>query len=179
MIEGHNSTHANVTFTLRKVTVSESEGNYYVTEIAGSQKNLETSFSIVGGVLGYMSMEGLLTKGKRKNVYTETYADSNMLRVHQDSTVTRDATTAKLKLAFDGENRHDVYEEFLIYINNGIVEWYDTARKRYAYFILVDSVEPSEDEWKKGKYVVCEFKLQNILGNTFRTKDQTTGKLTE
>lgn len=177
--EAKNDAGSGITFTMNKVSsiVDNNNGTYTVTLQSGTSKNLESSFNkktnnVTTGVMGYCSCEGLLNKGKRKNAYTETYADSNRLRVHQDANVTREATEITFKFAFAGVDRRKVYEDFVSYLKNGTIEYHDTARGRYAYLILIDAVEPSDDFWKgSDRYILCDFKFKNIFGNTFSTKN--------
>jgi len=165
------------TFTLRKVTISDAGT---IGTISGeNEKNIESSFTTyttsgqtqtATGFVGYVKFDGLLDKGKRKNVYTESYADSDRLRVYQASGVTREATNAELTLAFTGATRQDSYKAFYDYVKNGILQYHDNARGKYAFLTLIDPVQPSEDVWKGNEqYILCTFKFQNLYGTTFST----------
>lgn len=114
----------------------------------------------------YSRCEGLLAKGKRKNIHTETYADSGELRVWMDeNAVCREATNITLTLFFTGDNRKAVYDSFCEYISNGKFYYWDTMRKKLAYMVLIDAVKPKEDSYKGSiPYILGEFKLQNLWG---------------
>lgn len=131
------------------------------TLIANTLKDLEKDFN----GLKYSQCEGLLNKGKRKNVYTEEYADSDTLRVWQDSDVTREATTITFTFCFVGTTRKSVYQSFYEYVKNGIISYYDTARLKEARLILVDALEPSDDIFVGSTpYIKANFKFQNLWG---------------
>ena len=113
----------------------------------------------------YSKFEGLENKGKRKNVYTESYADSDELRVWQGKEVTREATNVTLSLCFVGEKRQDDYEDFYNTISNGKFFYWDTKRKKKAYLILIDAYEVKEDVWVgSGPYKYVQVKFQNLWG---------------
>lgn len=159
------------TFSLLKVNISSSGA--ISTASGETTKNLESSFttytsSVKTGFIGYVKFEGLLDKGRRKDIYTEAYADSDRLRVHQGSGIAREATTMELTLAFTGSTRKDSYKAFYDYVKNGIIQYNDTARGKYAFMVLMDAVAPSDDEWKGSEpYILCKFKFQNLYGTTF------------
>lgn len=128
----------------------------------GEEKiDLETRF--VG--LRYSKCEGLLDKGKRKNIYTETYSDSDKLRVWQGSEVTREATDVTFKFFFLGDSRQATYEDFYAYVSNGEITYYDTKRKKEAVLVLIDAIKVKEDYWKgTTNYIEADFKFKNIYG---------------
>lgn len=129
--------------------------------IADTLKDLEQDFA----GLKYIKCEGLLIKGKRKNVYTEQYCDSDTLRVWQDSNVTREATNITLTCLFAGVDRQETYEAFYEYIKNGVISYYDSVRLKEARLVLVDALEPSEELFKGSTpYVKIDFKFQNLWG---------------
>lgn len=131
------------------------------TLISGTLKDLEVDFS---GLL-YSKAEGLLAKGKRKDIHTETYADSDTLRVWQGTNVTREATTITFTFYFKGDNRQKVYDNFYEYIKNGVIAYWDTARMKEARLVLIDALEPSDDLFKGSTpYISANFKFQNLWG---------------
>jgi hypothetical protein len=98
-------------------------------------------------------------------VHTESYADSDELRVWQGDTVAREATTITLDLYFIGSNRQDVYEDFYQYISNGKVYYWDNMRKKQAYMIFKDALKVREDVYKGSTpYIRADFKFQNVWG---------------
>lgn len=124
-------------------------------------KDLEARFP----GLKYSSCAGLNDKGKRTNIHTESYADSDELRVWQGDTVIREATNITLELYFIGENRQKAYDDFYEYISNGKVYYWDNVRKKQAYMVLNDALKVKEDVYKGSTpYMRVDFKFQNIWG---------------
>lgn len=129
--------------------------------ISGTLKDLEVDF--LG--MKYSKCEGLLNKGKRKNIHTETYADSDTLRVWQGEEVTREATTITFTFVFAGDARQSVYDSFYEYVKNGVIAYWDTARMKEARLVLIDALEPSDDIFVGSTpYIKVDFKFQNLWG---------------
>lgn len=113
----------------------------------------------------YSKCEGLLTKGKRKDIYEEKYADDDKLRVWQGEKVTREATTITFTFFFVGENRLHTYQNFYDYVKNGKLYYYDTKRLKKAYMVLKEALDPQEDVYKGSTpYIKADFKFQNLWG---------------
>lgn len=113
----------------------------------------------------YMQCEGLEDKGKVKNIYIETYADSNSLRVHLPNAIAREATNIKFTFVFFGDNRQKTYEDFDSFINNRKIYYYDTKRLKRAYMIYQNNTEPKEDIYKGSMpFMIVEYIFQNMLG---------------
>lgn len=124
-------------------------------------KDIESDFA---GML-YGDCSGLEKRGKRKNVYTEKYSESDSLRVWQGSTVTREATTIKFTFYFTGDNRNATLDSFYDYVKNGKFYYWDTARKKKAYIFLSDEFDVSNDSYKGGTpYKEVKMTFQNIWG---------------
>jgi hypothetical protein len=123
--------------------------------------DIETRFE---GLL-YSKCEGLLTKGKRKDIYEEKYADDDKLRVWQGEKVTREATTITFTFFFVGENRLHTYQNFYDYVKNGKLYYYDAKRLKKAYMVLKEALEPQEDIYKGSTpYIKADFKFQHLWG---------------
>lgn len=140
-----------------------SEYTHYIQKEGGEKVNLETDF----GRILYSKCEGLDTKGKRKNVYTETYSDSDNLRVWQGEEVAREATKITLTLAFIGDRkeRGDTFDALYEYIKNGKLYYWDNARKKKAYFIFTEEYKTSEEMFYGSQpYILASFTLQNLWG---------------
>lgn len=119
---------------------------------------------LLQGVL-YSKCDGLFDVGKRLDVHTESYADSNEMRVWLGSEVVRDRTEIVLTLYFIGPNRKAAYESFLETVSNSKLYYWDTARLKLAYIFLKDAVAIKEDVHKGSTpYIMCEFKFQNMWG---------------
>lgn len=124
-------------------------------------QDIETRFE---GLL-YSKCEGLLTKGKRKDIYEEKFADDDKLRVWQGKGVTREATTITFTFFFVGENRLRTYQNFYDYVKNGKLYYYDTKRLKKAYMVLKEALEPQEDIYKGSTpYIKADFRFQNLWG---------------
>lgn len=135
--------------------------------VDGTLKNLEEDFA----GLRYMEAKGISKVGKAKNIYTESYSDSNTLRTWHPSEngeeTTHEATTIQLKLLFYGDNRRSSYESFNDYIMDGYHVYWDTLRDKKFTFMVVDAIEPSDDILKGGvPYIICTWTLQNLKGKT-------------
>lgn len=142
---------------------SDKHGNL----IEGTLKDLESDF--IG--LRYMEAKGIDKIGKVKNAYTEQYADSNTLRTwhpcENDEETTHEATTIELKLLFYGDDRRSVYDEFNNYILDGYHVFWDSLRGKKFTFLVLEAIEPSEDNFKGGTpYIMCSWRLQNLKGKT-------------
>lgn len=138
----------------------DKEGNV----LAGSSpKNLEVDFS----GLRYKECKGLNTIGAA-NVFTESYADSNRLRVHVPSNLTNKATTITLSLYFVGEDRYKTYDAFNEYLRKSPYHiYYDSARKKKFAFFVKDEIAPSNSQWYGSTpYIEVSYKLSNIFGKT-------------
>lgn len=123
--------------------------------------NIESTYT----GLRYKECKGLEDKGKPKNIYTESYADSDTLRVYMPDVVLRESTTITFSFVFVGENRKSVYESFFAYVSNGKLYYYDTARKKKAYMILKEALTITEDVYKGSTpYMIVDFKFTNLWG---------------
>lgn len=137
------------------------------TLIDGTLKDLEVDFD----GLKYMEAKGISKVGKVKNAYMESYADSDTLRSWHPSEnnkeTTHEATEIQLKLLFYGEKRRDVYDEFNEFIYDGYHVFWDTLRKRKFMFMVIEAIDPSDDNFKGDvPYVIGTWTLQNLKGKT-------------
>lgn len=113
----------------------------------------------------YKQCKGLETVGKPKNKYTESYADADELRVYEPETVLRESTDITLTLVFVGRERKAAYRQFLDLVSSGKFYYWDTVRMKKAYLTLLESVEPSEDDYKGStQYMLADFKFKNLWG---------------
>lgn len=138
---------------------------HYIQSDSDNQKrNLETHF---GSIL-YSKCDGLNAKGKRKNVYTESFSENDTLKVWQGDVVTRETTKITLTLYFldNGQTtRQEAFDNLYNYIKNGKFYYWDTARHKKVYCILQDEYKPSEERWHGGTpYIAATITLQNLWG---------------
>lgn len=117
----------------------------------------------------YRKCTGLESFGKVKNIYTETYADSETVRADFPTTITREATTITLNLvvrrlptATEGE-REMLNIINLVSFTTPTVFW-DSVRQKMAIMTLIDAVEVNEDKYKGMKYIDVELKFINLMG---------------
>ena len=129
----------------------------------GDEKAVDLEAFFYG--LRYSKCVGLNDKGKRKNIYTEEYSDSDTLRVWQGCDVTRKATTITFTFFFIGDTRHKAYSDFYDYVKNGQIRYWDTARNKEALLVLSDAVSIGDESWKGSTpYFEASFKFQNLWG---------------
>ena len=142
---------------------------FYMQKVGSNRISLEDNFQ----GLYYKECKGLNAKGAIKNKYTESFADSDELRVFEPDRVLRSATTITFTFVFVGNNRYDTYNAFIDYISSGKIYYFDTARKKKAFLILLDAIEPTDDILKGGTpYLQAEFKFQNLWGECKKATDE-------
>lgn len=129
--------------------------------------DIEEQFS---GLL-YMRAEGMNDIGKSKNVYTETYADSDRLRVYlpNEGVYTNEATkiTMHFLVVGDADTREAVIRSFENYVREGIHCYWDDARNLEFDFIVQDEIKVSDEKWLgSNPYVEIAVVMQNLNGKT-------------
>jgi len=129
--------------------------------------DIEEQFS---GLL-YMRAEGMNDIGKSKNVYTETYADSDRLRVFlpNNGEYTNEATkiTMHFLVLGDAVSREAVIRSFENYVREGIHRYWDDARNLEFDFIVQDEIKVSDEKWHgSSPYVEIAVVMQNLNGKT-------------
>lgn len=126
-------------------------------------KDLETDF--VG--LKYSKCTGIDDYGKPKNIYTETYADADSLRVHIPKKVVYDATNVKFTFYFIGQERQSVYHNFIEYISGKRMVFWDNVRCRRLHFVFNEKVSITDEMFYGSEpYMKAEITVQNIYGKT-------------
>lgn len=138
------------------------ENDKYV-EIENTRKDLETDF--VG--LRYAKCEGIDNFGK-PHIYTESYADSDGIRVYVPDKITNDAIDITFTFYFLGDKRRETYHNFIEYVRQGIHAYWDNARNRKFYFVVTDDIKPASEMWYgSSPYLELKLKVQNLNGKTF------------
>ena len=152
----------------------------------GVRKSLEDDFG--GGSVRYKSLDGLNSKGKQKGVYTESYPESDALRVFVDPNARHENTNATLSVCVFGYNvdgttelsiteqikaAEKAWDSLYAYLEGALILWYDDYRQKKALFLVQDATEPSTDNIKNIPYLQCGIKLTNVFGKTFPI-DETT-----
>lgn len=119
----------------------------------------------------YMKADGMNNIGKAKNIYTETYADSDRLRVYlpNDGVYTNEATkiTMHFLVVGDEASREATIRSFETYVREGIHRYWDDARNLEFDFIVQDEIKVSDEKWHgSSPYVEIEVVMQNLNGKT-------------
>lgn len=131
--------------------------------------NIQNYLLNTGRTLLYRKCTGLEDIGKPKNIYTETYADSDTVRADFPNTITHEATSITLNLVVkrdknieDGGNElKDIVD--LVAFTTPTVFW-DTVRHKMAVMTLLNAAEAKEDTYKGMKYLEVELKFNNLMG---------------
>lgn len=117
----------------------------------------------------YRKCTGLEDVGKPKNIYTETYADSDVTRTDFPDTITYEATTITLNLivkrensVIDGDNDLKTVVDMLQFTTPTV--FWDTVRNKMAIMALLNAAEAKEDTYKGMKYLEVELKFNNLMG---------------
>ena len=128
-----------------------------------TQVSLEDYFS----GMKYVSCEGLSTKGKIKNIYTENFAEVEDLRVYMPETVVRENTDIEFVFGFEKENRRDTFDSFVDWVSGYKIKYWDTARNRELEMVLIDKVDVDEDILiGSSPFITVNFKFKNLKGST-------------
>lgn len=119
----------------------------------------------------YMKADGMNNIGKAKNIYTETYAESDRLRVYlpNDGVYTNEATKITMHFLVVGNetSRQATIRSFDTYVREGVHRYWDDARNLEFDFIVQDEIKVSDEKWHgSSPYVEIEVVMQNLNGKT-------------
>lgn len=123
----------------------------------------------------YVRFEGLSETGKVKNIYIETYAETEELRMYIPDEVLYDNTEISLTLLFSpySENDNDVQDNeraFFEYVSGHKIEYHDTFRNRYVSLLLINKPEVvGEILYGGSRYREVKYTFKNIYGRSFST----------
>ena len=140
----------------------------YVDESKGELIDIEAQFKCK-----YVKFEGLSETGKVKNVYTETYAETEELRVYMPDEVLYENTELSLTLLFapSSNNENDVQDNeryFFEYVSGHKIEYHDTFRNRYVSLLLINKPEVvGEVLYGGSRYREVKYTFKNIYGRSF------------
>ena len=146
------------------------ETSQYDKEDIGELIDIEEQFKCK-----YVKFEGLSETGKVKNIYTETYAETEELRVYIPDEVLYENTDLSLTLLFapDSANESDVQNNeraFFEYISGHKIEYHDTFRNRYVSLMLLNKPEVvGEVLYGGSRYREVKYTFKNIYGRSFAT----------
>ena len=142
----------------------------YVEEAKGELIDIEAQFKCK-----YVKFEGLSETGKVKNIYTETYAEKEELRMYIPDEVLYENTDMSLTLLFapDSTNDSDVQDNeraFFEYVSGHKIEYHDTFRNRYVSLILINKPEViGEVLYGGSRYREVKYTFKNIYGRSLET----------
>ena len=144
------------------------ETSQYDKEDIGELIDIEEQFKCK-----YVKFEGLSETGKVKNIYTETYAETEELRMYIPDEVLYDNTDMSLTLLFSpySENDSDVQDNeraFFEYVSGHKIEYHDTFRNRYVSLLLINKPEVvGEVLYGGSRYREVKYTFKNIYGRSF------------
>ena len=146
------------------------ETSQYDKEDIGDLIDIEEQFKC-----RYVKFEGLSETGKVKNIYTETYAETEELRMYIPDEVLYENTDMSLTLLFapDSTNDSDVQNNeraFFEYVSGHKIEYHDTFRNRYVSLLLLNKPEVvGEVLYGGSRYREVKYTFKNIYGRSFAT----------
>lgn len=119
----------------------------------------------------YMKTDGMNDIGKSKNVYTETYADSDSLRVFlpNDGKYANEATKITMHFLIVGSEaqRQTTLSNFYEYVRVGVHRYWDDARNLEFDFVVTDEIKVSAERWHgSSPYIEIAVAMQNLNGKT-------------
>lgn len=115
----------------------------------------------------YVSCTGLSNYGKIKNIYTESYAETEELRVYIPSEIVRENTEIEFEFGFEKAYRRETYDNFVKWISGYKLKYWDTARYREVEMILTEALEVDEDLlYGSAPFLVVPFTFTNLKGST-------------
>lgn len=121
--------------------------------------------------LRYAECKGLSKYGKIKNIYTETYAETDEIRAYIPSPdkIARENTDLEFVFVFFGENRRETYDNFINWLSGYKIKYWDDCRNREVEMILIEAIEPSDDElYGNIPFIRATFKFKNLKGQTIK-----------
>ena len=140
----------------------------YVEEAKGELIDIEAQFKCK-----YVKFEGLSETGKVKNVYTETYAETEELRTYIPDEVLYENTDMSLTLLFapsstDDNDVQDNERVFFEYVSGHKIEYHDTFRNRYVSLLLINKPEVvGEVLYGGSRYREVKYTFKNLYGRSF------------
>lgn len=135
----------------------------YVNGVWEDYRDLETFFTS----MRISQITGLSAKGKINNIYTESYPETEELRVYLPPTPNRANTDLEFTLTFGGETRRDVYDDFIGWVSGYKLKYYDTVRGRETEMVLIDA-PTVDDDYLYGScpFFTAKVKFKNLYGHT-------------
>lgn len=140
---------------------------FYMSRWIGNKWEADTDLESKFKGMKYISCKGLSDYGKIKNIYTESYAETDELRLYIPDKPIRENTDIEFEFGFEKENRRDVFDSFVNWISGCKLKYWDTCRNREVEMVLIEKIELDEDILiGSSPYIVVPFKFKNINGQT-------------
>jgi hypothetical protein len=117
----------------------------------------------------YQSMTNIDVRGAVKNIYTESYAESNGVRAYIDPDTKHETLECVLTLLFRTEQCRTGLQSLLDFLYGYFVEFSDTFRNRYVTLYLQKAVTlPSENlHAGKGNWQQVQLTFTNVYGRSY------------
>lgn len=142
------------------------EYKFFMTRLINNEWEKEISLEDYFNGMKYCSCTGLSIKGKPKNIYTESYAETEDLRIFLPESVVRENTDLEFVFAFRGKGRRDIYDMFCDWVTGHKIRYWDTCRMRQVDMVLLEATEPSDDYlYGSDPYITATFKFKNLKGS--------------
>lgn len=140
---------------------------FYMRRLVDGEWESDVSLEDYFSGMKVVSCTGLSAKGKIKNIYTEKYAETSELRVFIPNTITRENTEIEFVFGFEGDNRRDVFDNFVTWVSGHKIRYWDTCRNRDVDMVLIDEIDLDEDFLiGSSPYILVPFKFKNLNGDT-------------
>lgn len=146
--------------------------NFYqegIVEPKGKKIDIEETFNCK-----YVSLSGVSENGKVKNIYTESYAETEELRTYIPKDLVYDNTELVLTLLFvptcddDEADIQDNADKFFNYVSGRKIEWSDTFRNKFVTMVLINKPEVvGEVLYGGSRYRQIKYTFKNIFGRSF------------
>lgn len=155
--------------------VDKNTYKFYMSRFIDGSWETDISLEDYFDGMRYSRCEGLSSKGKIKNIYTESYAEHDGVRLFIPENPRRESTDVVFTFLFTGDSRRDVYDSFVEWLSGYRVRYWDTCRNRELEFILIEAIEPDQDMlYGSIPYISAEFKCKNIKGSTTKRNVEVT-----
>ena len=144
-----------------------SKYKFYMSRFIDGSWESEVSLEDYFDGLVYLRAKNLSGFGKIRNIYTESFAEVEDLRLYIPETVVRENTDIEFEFGFKKANRRDTYHSFVDWITGHKIKYWDTARNREVEMILMEKIEVDDDLLKgDSPYIVVPFKFKNLKGSS-------------
>lgn len=146
----------------------EEQGAQVVVSAASGPIDVEAHYKCF-----YVKMEGISENGKAKNIYTESFAETDELNIYIPDEIAYENTKCSLTLLFAAmsDNRMDVQDNeraFFEAISGKKIEWHDNFRNRYVTLVLIEAPKVVGERLYGGsRYREVKYTFQNVFGRSF------------